>query len=322
MREFEDVLNSFLHTPRLDTYVTGSNSRFLSKDIITEFRGRGDEIHVRPLSFAEYSELHPQLPWEEAWNQYHTFGGLPYVALLSDEQEKTDYLRRLFEEVYLRDVVERNHLQNSLQMERLLDVVASSIGSLTNPQRIENTFKSSGSLTLSAATAKLYLDHLQEAYIIESADRYDIKGRKYISTPRKYYFTDLGLRNARIAYRQQEETHIMENVLFNELRLRGFLVDVGVVECNERTPSGSYQRKQTEIDFVATQGSRKYYVQSAFALPDAAKVEQEARPLLSVPDSFKKIIVVKDNIMLRRDEDGITTMGLKQFLLNPYSLDL
>ena len=322
MSEFEDVLNSFLHIGNLDTYVTGSNSRFLSTDIITEFRGRGDEIHVRPLSFAEYSAVYPDMAWDDAWNMYHTYGGLPYAVLLEEEEKKAHYLKRLFEEVYLKDIIERNRVQNDLQMEKLLDVISSNIGSLTNPQKLENTFKSTGGTRLSAVTIKQYLDYFIDAFMVEKAERYDIKGKKYISTPQKYYFNDLGLRNARLNFRQQEETHIMENVIYNELRMRGYSVDVGVVEINERTDDGKYVRKQIEIDFVANKGSRRYYIQSAFALPTEEKVQQEERPLRNVSDSFKKIVVVKDNIMLRRDENGIVTMGLKQFLLNPDSLDL
>lgn len=322
MTEFEDVLNSFLHIENLDTYVTGSNSRFLSTDIITEFRGRGDEIHVRPLSFAEYCSVYPDMAWDDAWNMYHTYGGLPYAVLLDKAEDKALYLKRLFREVYLKDIVERNKVHNSIQLGALLDIISSGIGSLTNPRKLENTFKSDGSISISAVTIKQYLDYFTDSFLVEKAERYDIKGKKYISTPHKYYFSDLGLRNARLNFRQQEETHIMENVIYNELRMRGYSVDVGVVEINERTPAGTYVRKQIEIDFVANKGSRRYYIQSAFALPSSEKAAQEERPLKNVPDSFKKIIVVKDNIMLRRDDNGITTMGLKQFLLDPDSLDL
>lgn len=322
MAEFEDVLNSFLHIDNLDTYVTGSNSKFLSTDIITEFRGRGDEIHVRPLSFAEYCAVYPDMAWDDAWNIYHTYGGLPYAVLLYRLEDKAQYLKRLFREVYLKDIVERNKVQNNIQMGILLDIISSCIGSLTNPRKLENTFKSDGNISISAATIKQYLDYFIDAFMVEKAERYDIKGKKYISTPQKYYFSDLGLRNARLNFRQQEETHIMENVIYNELRMRGYSVDVGVVEINERTSDGTYARKQIEIDFVANKGSQRYYIQSAFALPSFEKVAQEERPLKNVPDSFKKIIVVKDNIMLRRDDNGITTMGLKQFLLDPNSLEL
>ena len=321
MREFEDVLNSFLHIPNLDVYVTGSNSRFLATDVITEFRGRGDEIHVSPLSFSDYCSIYPEKAWDDAWNEYSTFGGLPYAALIPAGKERVNYLKRLFTEVYFKDILEHNSVRNSQQMERLIDVIASAIGSLTNPQRIENTFRSFG-LTLSASTARQYLDYFQEAYLLERVERYDVKGRKYIGTPQKYYFTDIGLRNARLNFRQQEETHIMENVIYNELRLRGYAVDVGVVGINDRQADGNYRKLLTEIDFVANMGSRRYYVQSAFSLPDTLKKSSEERPLRHLTDSFKKIVVVKDNIMLRRDEQGITTMGLKQFLLDPDSLDL
>ena len=322
MAEFEDVLNSFLHIDNLDTYVTGSNSKFLSTDIITEFRGRGDEIHVRPLSFAEYCAVYPDMAWDDAWNIYHTYGGLPYAVLLDKAEDKAQYLKRLFREVYLKDIVERNKVQNNIQIGILLDIISSSIGSLTNPRKLENTFKSDGNMSISAATIKQYLDYFIDAFMVEKAERYDIKGKKYISTPQKYYFSDLGLRNARLNFRQQEETHIMENVIYNELRMRGYSVDVGVIEINERTSEGTYARKQIEIDFVANKGSQRYYIQSAFALPSLEKVAQEERPLKNVPDSLKKTIVVKDNIMLRRDDNGITTMGLKQFLLDPHSLEL
>ncbi len=322
MSEFEDVLNSFLHIENLDTYVTGSNSKFLSTDIITEFRGRGDEIHVRPLSFAEFCSVYPHLAWDDAWNEYHTFGGLPYAVLIKEHQDKVVYLQRLFSEVYLKDIKERNRIMHDLQMETLLDIISSAIGSLTNPRKLENTFKSVGGVSLSAATIKQYLDYFVDAFLIERAERYDIKGKKYISSPQKYYFCDLGLRNARLNFRQQEETHIMENVIFNELRLRDFAVDVGMVEINEKQADGKYARKQIEVDFVANKGSNRYYIQSAYALPTEDKVQQEERPLASVADSFKKIIIVKDNIMMRRNQNGITTMSLKTFLLNPDSLDL
>ena len=322
MSEFEDVLNSFLHIDNLDTYVTGSNSKFLSSDIITEFRGRSDEIYVRPLSFAEYCSVYPEMQWDDAWNQYYTYGGLPYTVLLNSEEDKSNYLKRLFEEVYLKDIIERNKITHDLQMKMLLDIISSNIGSLTNPQKLENTFKSVGKTTLSAVTIKQYLDYFIDAFMVEKAERYDIKGRKYISTPQKYYFTDIGLRNARLNFRQQEENHIMENIIYNELRLRGFSVDVGIVEINERQDDGKYIRKQIEIDFVANKGSQRYYIQSVFVLPDKEKIRQEERPLLNVPDLFKKKIVVKDNILLRRNEEGVTTIGLKQFLLNPNSLEL
>lgn len=316
MPEFEDVLNGFLHIDNLDVYVTGSNSKFLSTDIITEFRGRGDEVRIHPLTFAEYHGATDNA-WDDDWNEYLTYGGLPHLLSLKTDADKSIYLQRLFSETYLRDIVDRNNIKNEAEMGELIDVIASSIGSLTNPQKLENTFNSIKHIPLSAPTIKKYLDFLEEAFVIKHAKRFDVKGRRYISTPLKYYFEDVGLRNARLNFRQQEETHIMENILFNELVARGYQVDVGVVDVTE-----SGKRKRVEIDFVVNQGSRRYYLQSALALPDAAKRAQEERPLLAVRDSFKKIIIVGGNAKLSRDEFGVTTMGIKEFLLNPNSLDL
>ncbi|EEZ90921.1 hypothetical protein HMPREF0578_1924 [Mobiluncus mulieris 28-1] len=316
MTDFEDVLNGFLHIPNLDVYVTGSNSRFLSTDVITEFRGRGDEIRVHPLSFSEY---HQALggDWENNWNDYMTFGGMPYAATLSEDQDKTTYLQRLFQEIYLRDIVERYQIRNDGELSDLVDVVASTVGSLTNPTKLAHTFASEKHVSLSAPSIKKYLDYLEDAFIINHAKRYDVKGRKHIGSPLKYYFEDVGLRNARLNFRQQEPTHLMENTIYNELIARGFSVDIGIVEQREKGA-----RKQIEIDFIANQGSKRYYLQSAFALPDAAKREQEKRPLVNTDDSFKKIIVVGGNPRLSRDEKGIVTIGIKEFLLNPGSLDL
>ena len=320
MAEFEDVLNSCLHIDNLDTYVTGSNSKLLSKDIITEFRGRGDEIHLYPLSVADYANVHPELSWEDAWNQYWKYGGLPYVATLNSDEEKTKYLQQLFKEVYIKDIIERNKVKNDLALERLLNIISSSIGSLTNPQKLENTFKSMANITLSAATIKSYLDYFEDAFLIEKAERYDIKGKKYISTPSKYYFTDVGLRNARLNFRQQEETHIMENVIYNELLIRGYQVDVGIVEIFEKDENGKYARKQIEVDFVANKGEERCYIQSAFSLPSPEKAQQEERPLRNIPDSFKKFVITKDNILTRVDESGLITMGIKEFVMNKDSL--
>lgn len=317
MSEFEDVLNSFLHIENLDTFVTGSNSKFLSKDIITEFRGRGDEISIYPLSFEEYIQTCPGTAWDDAWNQYSRYGGLPYTALLTDAEEKGAYLKKLFNEVYIKDILERNNIRNDIGIEQLINIISSGIGSLTNPQKLENAFKSMGNIKLSAVTIKSYLDFLEDAFMIEKAERYDIKGKKYISTTHKYYFTDIGLRNARLNFRQLEETHIMENVIYNELRIRGYSIDVGVVETNERLADGKYSRKQGEIDFVANKGDKRYYIQSVFTLPSPEKVKQEERPLRNIPDSFKKFIIIKDNIITRRSENGIITISLKEFLLNP-----
>lgn len=316
MSEFEDVLSGFLHIENLDTYVTGSNSKFLSTDVITEFRGRGDEVRVHPLSFAEYHAA-MRNAWDDDWNEYMTFGGLPYITSLGTDADKVAYLHRLFDETYLRDIVERNKVRSDGELSDLVDVIASAMGSLTNPQKLENTFRSAKKVGISAPTIKNYLGYLEDAFMISHAKRYDIKGKKHINTPLKYYFEDVGLRNARLNFRQQEETHIMENILYNELVARGCQVDVGVVDIME-----SGKRKRTEIDFVANQGSKRYYVQSALALPNAEKRAQEERPLVSVNDAFKKIIVVGGNVKLSRDERGIVTMGMKQFLLDPGSLDL
>ena len=305
MDEFEDVLNSCLHIENLDTYVTGSNSKFLSKDIITEFRGRGDEMYLRPLSFKEYRTIQPDKPFDDVWTEYMTFGGLPYCALLPSREEKADYLKRLFDEVFLRDIIERNRVQNDAQLESLLNVISSAVGSLTNPKKLEDTFTSSGTGKLSAVTIKQYLDYLCDAFMIEQAERYDIKGKRYISTPYKYYkryistpykyyFTDTGLRNARLNFRQLEETHLMENVMYNELCLRGYSVDVGVVEINERQEDGKYVRKQIEVDFVCNKADERVYVQSAFSIPTTEKRQQEERPLVNVGDGFRKVVVTKE----------------------------
>ena len=321
MSEFEDVLNSCLHIQNLDTYVTGSNSKFLSKDIITEFRGRGDEMYLRPLSFKEFRTTQPDKPFDEVWTEYMTFGGLPYCALLLTREEKADYLKRLFDEVFLRDIIERNRVQNDAQMESLLNVISSAVGSLTNPKKLEDTFTSSGVGKLSAYTIKQYLDYLCDAFMIEQAERYDIKGKRYISTPYKYYFTDTGLRNARLNFRQLEETHLMENVMYNELCLRGYSVDVGVVEINERQEDGKYVRKQIEVDFVCNKADERVYVQSAFSIPTTEKRLQEERPLVNVGDGFRKVVVTKDNVLRHNDENGILIMSLQEFLMDEGALE-
>ena len=321
MDEFEDVLNSCLHIQNLDTYVTGSNSKFLSKDIITEFRGRGDEMYLRPLSFKEYRTIQPDKPFDDVWTEYMTFGGLPYCALLPSREEKADYLKRLFDEVFLRDIIERNRVQNDAQLESLLNVISSAVGSLTNPKKLEDTFTSSGTGKLSAFTIKQYLDYLCDAFMIEQAERYDIKGKRYISTPYKYYFTDTGLRNARLNFRQLEETHLMENVMYNELCLRGYSVDVGVVEINERQEDGKYVRKQIEVDFVCNKADERVYVQSAFSIPTTEKRQQEERPLVNVGDGFRKVVVTKDNVLRHNDENGILIMSLQEFLMDEGALE-
>ena len=315
--EFEDVLNSYVKMPNVDVYVTGSNSRFLSRDVITEFRGRGDELRIYPLSISEIAEAMPELGWEQLWQKYLRYGGLPLTILSPSDEDRESYLKLLFKETYIRDIVERNSVQNDMALETLLDIVSSSIGSMTNPSKLERSFNSLGKVSLSASTIKGYLDYLEDAFLISRASRYDVKGKRYISTPFKYYFTDVGLRNARLNFRQIEETHLMENVIYNELLVRGYSVDVGIVELRKGD-----DRKQVEIDFVANRGSQRYYIQSAYALSTEEKQQQEVRPLRAVGDSFKKIVVVKDDILLRRDDYGIVTLGLRQFLTDDNSLNL
>ena len=317
--EFEDVLNSLLHIKNADIYVSGSNSKFLSKDIITEFRGRGDEIRVHPLSFKEFISVF-QGTKEEAWNDYYTYGGLPLTLYYESHEDKSNYLMNQFKKVYISDIVERNNIRNTDELEELINILSSNIGSLTNPKKLSDTFNSVKGIKLSQATIKTYLDYLEDSFLINKSLRYDVKGKKYISTPSKYYFTDLGLRNGRLNFRQQEENHIMENIIYNELLSRGFNVDVGVVEVRE-LEDGHSLRKQLEIDFIATNGNKKYYIQSAFEMRQEAKKVQEKRSLRIVPDSFKKIIVVRDDIKIKRDDDGIVTMSIFDFLLDDLSLD-
>ncbi len=321
MDEFSDVLNGFLHFDNVDVYVTGSNSKFLSKDVITEFRGRGDEIRIHPLSFSEFYSASNK-DFIDAINEYYTFGGLPYILSLKNYEDKVSYLKNLFTETYIKDIVERNKIKNDKELDILIDIISSSIGSLTNPQRISNTFKSSDKTNITAPTIKKFLDYLKDSFLIDEAKRYDIKGRKYIATPIKYYFEDVGLRNARLNFRQQEETHIMENIIFNELKIRDYSVDVGVIQIKEKDNNQKYHYKQIEIDFIAQKSSKKYYIQSAYNMPTKEKENQELRPLIKTNDSFKKIIIVNDNIMLKRNEYGVVTISLKDFLLNSNSLDL
>ena len=312
---FEEVLNSLLRIDNADVYVTGSNSKFLSSDIITEFRGRGDEIHLYPLSLSEYCEGTGQEP-RDAWKDYYTYGGLPHVLALETEKKKLDYLTNLFESVYLIDVIERHKIKNKAEFEELVRIVASGIGAPTNPAKLSNTFKSVKKVNISSVTIDRYLGYMQDAFIVEKAIRYDIKGKKYIGSLAKYYFSDLGIRNAILGLRQQEETHIMENILYNELRRRGCKVDVGMMEQRYVDKDGKWQRKQLEVDFVVNEGSQRYYIQSALALPDEEKRQQEMASLLKINDSFKKIIVVKDDIKPWRDENGILTIGLIDFLMD------
>lgn len=319
--EFEDVLNSFLHIRNADVYVTGSNSKFLSSDVITEFRGRGDEIRIYPLSFAEFMSVYDGTV-DEGWDDYFNYGGLPLVLSCPTPEEKSEYLISQFKKVYISDLIERHTIRNEEEFDELLDILASAIGSLTNPLKLANTFKSVKGKVISDKTLKKYLDYLIDAFLVSKAKRYDIKGKKYINSPAKYYFEDIGLRNARLEFRQTEENHIMENIIYNELRIRGFRVDVGLVEHYSKDANKKSVKKQLEVDFVATKGSRKYYIQSAFTMSNPEKIEQEQRSLLSIPDSFKKIIVVRDNIKVRRNEQGIVTIGICNFLLDENSLDL
>lgn len=313
--EFEDVLNSYLKVENADVYVTGSNSKFLSTDIITEFRGRGDQIHVYPLSFAEFMSVDNRHPIE-AWGDYYTYGGLPHVLTLETPKKKIDYIKRLYSTVYINDIVERYNIKGESELKELIQIIASAIGSPTNPNKLANTFKSLKNVSLSNKTIDNYLTYLCESFLTEKAIRYDIKGKKYINTLSKYYFTDVGLRNAILDFRQQEENHIMENVIYNELKIRGFQVDVGMVGHRTTAKDGKTIRKQYEVDFVANQGSQRYYIQSAFVMPTDAKERQESASLLNIDDSFKKIIIVKDYIKPKRSEEGIVTIGLIDFLLN------
>lgn len=321
MDEFVDVLNSFRHIKNADTYVTGSNSHFLSSDIPTEFRGRGEVIHVNPLSFSEfYSAIGGDK--QDAWREYYTYGGLPLILSFNTEEKKINYLKNLFETVYLADIIERHNIKNDNEMRELALIMASIVGTPCNPTKLSNTFKSVKNVSIGSQTIAKYLSFLSEAFLLNKAIRYDIKGKKYINTLSKYYFSDLGLRNALLDMRQQEETHIMENIIYNELITRGYNVDVGMVEIKKHDKNNKWTRIQLEVDFIVNYGSKKYYIQSALSIPDREKEEQESRSLLNINDSFKKIIVVKDNIMPRRNEKGILTIGLFDFLLNENSLDI
>lgn len=317
---FEAVLNSLLRMENVDVYVTGSNARFLSKDVITEFRGRGDEVHMHPLSFAEFMSVYPGTK-QDGWNEYMLYGGLPLVLRFQKPEEKINFLKSLFEETYISDIVGRHRVRNRAELEELLNILSSAIGSLTNPTKLSATFKSVKQKTISNTTIKNYIDYFSDSFLIDSAMRYDIKGKKYIDTPVKYYFTDMGLRNARLNFRQLEETHTMENIIFNELKIRGYNVDVGVVVVNSSDKKGNGVRKQLEIDFVCNKGSKRYYIQSAYAMPDRAKMEQEQRSLVLTGDFFKKIIITKDTPAPYYNEDGVLIMGLFDFLLNPNSLE-
>ena len=320
MPRFEEVLNGLLRMENIDIYVTGSNSRFLSSDIITEFRGRGDEIRVYPLSFAEfYSVFHGE--YDDAWNDYMIYGGLPQVAGFQTERQKAEYLKNIFTNVYLKDVVERNGIQSPDGLGTLVDILASAIGAPTNPTRISNTFASERQISYTNKTISRHIDYLEEAFLISKASRYDIKGRKYIGANLKYYFTDLGLRNARLNFRQQEPTHIMENIVYNELLIRGYNVDTGIIDLYGKDQEGKRVRKQLEVDFVVNQGSQRYYVQVAYDMTSKEKQAQEFYSLRNIPDSFKKIVIVGGVTKPWRNEEGFVIMGMRYFLLNSDSLE-
>lgn len=320
LSEFESILNSLIRMKNVDVYVTGSNARFLSKDVITEFRGRGDEVHMYPLSFAEFMSAY-QGTKQDGWNEYMLYGGIPLVLEFGTSDQKIAFLKSLFEETYISDIVGRHNIRNKAELEELLNILSSAIGSLTNPEKLSATFQTVKKKKISNSTIKRYIDYLCDSFLIDSAIRYDVKGKKYIDTPVKYYFTDMGLRNARLNFRQIEETHSMENIIFNELKMRGFHVDVGVIVQYGTNDKGNSIRKQLEIDFVCNQGSKRYYIQSAYAIPDQAKMEQEQRSLMLTGDFFKRFIITKDTPAPYYNESGVLIMSVYDFLLNENSLD-
>ena len=317
---FEAVLNSYLRKDNMDVFVTGSNAKFLSKDIATEFAGRGDEVHMYPLSFAEFMSVYEGDKYM-GLSEYMLYGGIPLVVLRDGANDKAAALQNLFREIYIRDIVRRNRVKNIGELEDLLNILSSAIGSLTNPEKLKNTFRTVKKSKITSNTIKKYLDYFEDSFLIESAQRYDIKGKAYIETPKKYYFSDLGLRNARINFRQFEQTHSMENVIYNELRMRGYSVDVGVVPIAEKDRNGKVTRKQLEVDFVCNLGSSRYYIQSAYTLPDETKRTQEVRPFRKIDDSFKKIIITRDMVPTQYDEYGILTINIYDFLLDPKCLE-
>ena len=317
---FESVLNGYLRKDNMDVFVTGSNAKFLSKDIISEFAGRGDEIHMYPLSFAEFMTVYNSDKYM-GLSEYMLYGGIPLVVLRDNAQDKALTLQNLFDEIYIRDIYKRNNVRNQGELEDLLNILSSAIGSLTNPEKLKNTFRTVKKSKITSSTIKKYLDYFEDSFLIEAAGRYNIKGKAYIETPKKYYFTDLGLRNARINFRQFEQTHSMENVIYNELRMRGYNVDVGIITVSEKDKNGKIIKKQLEVDFVCNLGSARYYIQSAYSLPDEAKRTQEIRPFRKIDDSFKKIVVTKDIVAPYYDEYGILTINIYDFLLNPRSLE-
>ena len=320
MPRFEEVLNSLLRIGNIDVYVTGSNSKFLSSDIVTEFRGRGDEIRIYPLSFAEFYAVFDG-DFDDAWEEYMIYGGLPQVVKFSVERQKAEYLKNIFNNVYIKDVVERNRIQNVDEINTLVDILASVIGAPTNPTKISNTFKSERGINYSNKTISNHIDYLAEAFLISKAERYDIKGRKYVRANRKYYFSDIGLRNARLNFRQQEPTHIMENIVYNELLIRGYNVDVGIVDVFAKSSEGKKVHKQLEVDFVVNQGSQRYYIQVAYDMTSEEKQTQELNSLRNIPDSFKKLVIVNGTKKPWRNEEGFVIMGMKYFLLNADSLE-
>jgi predicted AAA+ superfamily ATPase len=321
LNRFEDVLNTLLKNPQVDVYVTGSNARFLSKDVITTFRGRGDEVRIHPLCFAEFLSAQSPVPFvEQHLNEYMQFGGLPQLTSMFNEQQKKQYLQQLFTNTYILDIKERYDIRNDDDLEELINVIASSIGGLTNPTKIANTFSSTKQSNISKDTIKNYLDHMQDAFLIEKAIRYDIKGRKYIDTPTKYYFEDLGLRNARLNFRQIEPTHLMENLIYNELRIRGYSIDVGQVVINSRNEKGISERKNLEVDFVCNKGYDRIYIQSAYEMPTLEKQEQELNSLKRIKDNFQKIIIVGGMQPTYRNNDGILILNLYDFLLNKVTI--
>lgn len=319
VQNFEEVLISFLHIQNVDIYVTGSNAKFLSSDIITEFRGRGDQIYLSPLSFREFFSA-SQFEYEDAYNEYSMFGGMPYLLFCKTDEQKISYLNNLFKETYIKDIVNRYNLRNIDVLEDVLNIISSSIGSLTNPNKLSNSFKSIKNQIVAPNTINQYLEYCVDSFLIRKAYRYDVKGKKYIDTPLKYYFTDIGLRNARLGFRQQEESHIMENIIYNELIIRGYNVDVGVITISEKNENNNYVRKQIEVDFVCNLGYERYYIQSALNIDSIKKRVQEERPLIKIDDSFRKIIIVKNNIKKWKDDNGVLFLGLKEFLLNPDSI--
>lgn len=319
VENFEGVLNGLLRITNIDIYVTGSNSKFLSSDIITEFRGRGEDIKIYPLSYYEFMSVYEGDKFD-GWIEYITYGGLPLVVSMNTDERKASYLKTQQKNVYINDVIERNDIKNDAELVSLVEIISSSIGSLSNPKKLSDTFKSTAGLNIDPKTISLYLKYLEEAFLIEKTERYDVKGKKYMSTPYKFYFSDLGIRNSFINFRQPEETHIMENVIYLELKKRGYNVDVGVIELKERTEK-EYTYKQLEVDFIANKGNNKIYIQSAFSMPTEEKLNQEERPLLKINDAFKKIIIVKDYIKRTRNENGIITMSIFDFLLDPDSLN-